>query len=97
MHDSLKHRLANDAKKLTEKIKAINGEIETSKKTYEKASEKLVNLKQQILDVQGDLDSRELAIRPWSKNVSSKKIYMWCATIVEPYVTVSGFKRLSMT
>ena len=61
LHDSLKHRLANDAKKLTEKIKAINGEIKTSNKTYEKASEKLVNLKQQILNVQGDLDSARIS------------------------------------
>lgn len=61
MHDSLKHRLANDAKKLTEKIKATNGEVETSKKTYEKASEKLVILKQQILDVQRDLDAARIS------------------------------------
>ena len=56
----MKHRLANEAKKLSEKIKAMTSEVETSKKTYDKASEKLLNLKQQIADVQRDLDAARM-------------------------------------
>ena len=52
----MKHRLANEAKKLSEKIKAMTSEVEASKRTYDKASEKFLNLKQQIADVQRDLD-----------------------------------------
>ena len=57
LQDLLKHRLGGEAKKATDKIKTMTADLEYSKKTLDKVSEKLVTLKQQICDVERELDA----------------------------------------
>ena len=57
LQDLLKRHLASEAKKASDKIKAMQSDLDLSKKTLDKVSEKLVILKQQISDVERELNA----------------------------------------
>jgi predicted nucleic acid-binding Zn-ribbon protein len=71
----LKKHLATEAKKLSEKIKTMTSDLETSKKTLGKVNEKLLILKQQISDVQRELDAADISYVNLQQNCKSMKIY----------------------
>lgn len=61
LQETLKHRLESEAKKLTVKIKTMTSDYETSNKNLLKVKEKLQALKQEIAEMQIELDRADVS------------------------------------